>query len=35
MDLLDKSDLIPLTSPAKALMANKWFVTGTSSGGGS
>lgn len=26
MDLLDKSDLIPLTSEARALMANKWFI---------
>jgi len=26
MDLLDKSDLIPLTSEARALMANKWFT---------
>jgi hypothetical protein len=26
MDLLDKSDLIPLTSQAKALTAGKWFV---------
>jgi hypothetical protein len=27
MDLLDKSDLIPLTSEARALMANEWFAT--------
>jgi len=27
MDLLDKSDLIPLTSEARALMANKWFTS--------
>lgn len=26
VDLLDKSDLIPLTSEARALMANEWFV---------
>ena len=26
MDLLDKSDLIPLTSEARALMANEWFT---------
>ena len=26
MDLLDKSDLIPLTSEARALMENKWFI---------
>ncbi len=25
IDFLDKSDLIPLTSEARALMANKWF----------
>lgn len=25
MDLLDRSDLIPLTSEARALMANEWF----------
>ena len=27
MDLLDKSDLIPLTSEARALMANEWFTS--------
>jgi len=27
MDLLNKSDLIPLTSEARALMANEWFVS--------
>jgi hypothetical protein len=27
MDLLDKRDLIPLTSEARALMANEWFAT--------
>ena len=26
MDLLDKSDLIPLTSEARSLMANEWFA---------
>jgi len=26
MDLLDKSDLIPLTSEARTLMANEWFM---------
>ncbi len=26
MDLLDRSDLIPLTSEARALMANEWFA---------
>ncbi len=26
IDLLDKSDLIPLTSDARALMTNKWFI---------
>ncbi|OQY50216.1 MAG: FMN-binding glutamate synthase family protein [Desulfobacteraceae bacterium 4572_89] len=26
LDLLDKTDLIPLTSEARALMANKWFM---------
>jgi len=26
LDLLDKTDLIPLTSEARALMANEWFV---------
>ncbi|MBW1711626.1 MAG: FMN-binding glutamate synthase family protein [Deltaproteobacteria bacterium] len=26
LDLLDQSDLIPLTSEARALMANEWFV---------
>ncbi|MDZ7666062.1 MAG: glutamate synthase-related protein [Desulfotignum sp.] len=26
LDLLDKSDLIPLTSEARALMGNQWFV---------
>ncbi len=26
LDLLDKSDIIPLTSEARALMDNKWFV---------
>jgi hypothetical protein len=26
IDLLDKSDLIPLTSEARALMANEWFL---------
>ena len=27
MNLLDKSDLIPLTSEARALMANEWFTS--------
>lgn len=26
MDILDKSDLIPMTSEAKALIANQWFA---------
>jgi len=26
LDILDKSDLIPLTSEARALMANEWFM---------
>jgi hypothetical protein len=26
LDLIDKSDLIPLTSEARALMANEWFM---------